>query len=312
LEGNLKIFSGSSHPELAHEICDRLGMKLGQVEMTKFSNDNLFIQILENARECDVFVIQTSAPPVNENIFELLMLLDALRSASAARTTAVIPAFPYARSDKKDMPRISITARLVADLLATAGADRVLTMTLHSPQIHGFFAVPTDHLAATPVLCEYFAKLDLADFVAVAPDAGSAKRAGTYAQWLNLPLAFVDKRRVGDDHVEIRGIVGDVKGKKAIIFDDEIATGGSLEESVKALNKDGVTEIYFGATHGVLSGNAIQRISELPIREVVVTNTIPIPPEKRIDKIKVLSVAPLFAEAIRRIHTGESVSQLFL
>jgi ribose-phosphate pyrophosphokinase len=311
VQNQLKVFSGSSNRALAQEICDELGIELGRCKIIRFANDNTFVQIQENARECDVYVVQSSSPPVNEMIMELLIMVDALRSASAKRITAVLPYYPYARSDKKDMPRISIIARLVADLIKTAGSDRVLTLTLHAPQIHGFFTMPSDHLTATPVLCEYFKEKDLAEFVAVGADAGSAKRAGTYASALDIPLAFVDKRRIADHQVEVRGVIGEVKGKHAIIFDDEIATGTSVLESVTALEGAGVRDIYCGATHGVLCGGAAERLQDSPIKEVVVTNAVPIPPERRFPKLRILSVAPLFAEAIRRIHTGDSVSQLF-
>ena len=307
----LKVFTGSSNRVLAEEICQSLEIPLGRCEVTRFANDNTFVQIQENVRACDVFVVQSSAPPVNEMIMELLIMVDALRSASANRITAVLPYYPYARSDKKDMPRISITARLVADLIETAGASRVLTLTLHAPQIHGFFHIPADHLAATPVLCEYFRSYDLRNFVAVGADAGSAKRAGAYASALNLPLAVIDKRRVGDTDIDVRGVIGDVRGQHAIIFDDEIATGTSVLQSATALLDAGALDIFCGATHGVLCGNAPADMQNSPIKEVVVTNAVPIPEERRFPKLTTLSVAPLFAEAIRRIHTGDSVSQLF-
>ncbi|MDH7570865.1 MAG: ribose-phosphate pyrophosphokinase [Armatimonadota bacterium] len=310
----LRVFAGRSNRDLAREICDCLNIPLGKVTFSRFANDNLFVQIEESVRESDVFVVQSSCPPVSEHLVELLILIDALRSASASRITAVLPYYPYVRSDKKDQPRISITAKLVAQLLKAAGAGRVLTMTLHSPQIQGFFDVPVDHLQSTPVLCDYFSRLPIIrQCVAVAPDAGSAKRAGTYAQRLNLPLAFVDKRRIGNtDEVTSRAVVGDVRGRPVIVFDDEISTGGSLLGAVEVLRAAGAGDIYVGCTHGVLCGPAVQRIAESPIREVVVTNTVPVPPEKRHPKIRVLSVAPLFAEAILRTHTGQSIDSLFL
>jgi len=310
MNDRLKIFSGTANPQLAREICDHLGVPLSPVDVSTYTNENIFVQGGENVRERDVFVVQPMQSPTS--IVELLLLLDALRSASASRITAVIPYYSYARSDKKDMPRISVAARLFADLIAAAGANRVLTMTLHSPQVHGFFNVPCDHLAATPILCDYFAgKLDLSNFVALAADAGSAKRAGAYAQRLDIPLAFVDKRRINDLQVEVRSVVGAVEGKHVIIFDDEIAAAGSLAETVNAIRRFDVGDVYAAATHGVLSGPAPERIRSLDVREVVVTNTVHVPPEKRDAKITVLSVAPLFAEAIKRIHTGESVSALF-
>ena len=310
-EDRIKVFTGSGNPQLAQEICDHLGIPLGRAEIVRFANENIFVQIQENVRERDVFVVQPLSNPVSENLVELLIMLDALRGASAHRITAVIPYYSYARSDKKDMPRISIAGRLIADLLVTAGANRLLTMTLHSEQVQGFFRCPADHLLATPILCGYFRSLKLENCVALATDAGSARRAGQYATRLNIPLAFIDKRRVSDEEVEVRAVVGEVKGKTIIFFDDEIARGTSLLEGVRLLEEFAVGDIYVGVTHGVLTGDAVQRIMESPIRQVVVTNTVSLPPEKRCSKIVQLSVAPLFGEAIRRIHTGESVSEIF-
>ena len=307
----IKVFSGNGNPRLAQDICQQLNIPLGQANVQRFSNENVFVQILENVRERDVFVVQPLSSPVSENLVELLIMIDALRGASAKRITAVVPYYSYARSDKKDMPRISIAGRLIADLLVTAGAQRMLTMTLHSEQVQGFFRCQADHLSATPILSDYFRSLELTNCVALAGDAGSARRAGPYATRLNIPLAFVDKRRVSDDQVEIRAIVGDVQGKTILYFDDEIARATSLLETVKLLQSFGVGDIYVGATHGVFTGDACSRIMDSPIKQVVVTDTIPLPPEKRCEKISQLSVAPLFAQAIRRIHTGESVSEIF-
>jgi ribose-phosphate pyrophosphokinase len=307
----IKVFSGSGNPALAQEVCDHLGIPLGKLHITRFANENIFVQVLENVRERDVFVIQPLCSPVSENLVELLIILDALRSASASRITAVIPYYSYARSDKKDKPRISIAGRLIADLLVTAGANRLLTMTLHSEQVQGFFRCQADHLSATPILCDHFRSLDLSNCVALAPDAGSARRAGAYATRLNIPLTFIDKRRINDEKVEARAVVGDVRGKTVLFFDDEIARGTSLIEAAKLLREYDVQDIYAAVTHGVFAGDACQRIMEAPIRQVVVTNTVPLPPEKRCEKIVQLSVAPLFGEAIRRIHTGESVSEIF-
>jgi ribose-phosphate pyrophosphokinase len=311
LQDRIKVFSGNGNPALAQAICDHLGIPLGKANIRRFSNENVFVQVLENVRERDVFVVQPLSIPVSENLVELLIMLDALRSASAQRITAVMPYYSYARSDKKDMPRISITGRLIADLLVTAGAQRVLTMTLHSEQVQGFFRCQADHLSATPILCDHFRSLNLSNCVALAGDAGSARRAGPYATRLNIPLAFVDKRRVSDEEVEIRAIVGEVAGKTILYFDDEIARGTSLLETVKLLQGLGVGDIYVGATHGVFTGDACERIMESPIRKVVVTDTVPLPADRRCAKILQLSVAPLFGEAIRRIHTGESVSEIF-
>src|SRR5512146_757725 len=237
MHDQVKIFTGNGNPKLAQAICDHLGLPLGQANIKRFSNENIFVQIQENVREREVFVVQPLSSPVSENLVELLIMIDALRSASARRITAVVPYYSYARSDKKDKPRISITGRLIADLLVTSGANRLLTMTLHSEQVQGFFRCQADHLSATPILCDYFSKLNLENCVALATDAGSARRAGSYATRLNIPLAFIDKRRVSDRKVEVRAVVGDVKGKTILLFDDEIATGGSLLEAVSSLTK---------------------------------------------------------------------------
>jgi ribose-phosphate pyrophosphokinase len=312
LQDAIKVFTGKANPELAQAICDHLSIPLGEARISRFSNENIFVQVCDNVRERDVFVVQPLCSPVSENLVELLIMIDALKGASARRITAVVPYYSYARSDKKDMPRISIAGRLIADLLVTAGANRILTMTLHSEQVQGFFRCQTDHLSATPILCEYLQKkLDLRNCVALAADAGSARRAGAYATRLNIPLAFVDKRRDGDDKVEARAIVGDVKDKTILYFDDEIATGSSLLETIGVLQGFGAGDIYVGVTHGVLTGDAVKRIGESPIKEVVITDTVPLPPGKQSRKIVQLSVAPLFAQAIRRIHTGESVSAIF-
>ena len=312
LNDALMIFSGSSHPALAQRICDSLEVPLGKLEITRFENDNLFVQIEENVREKDVFVLQTARPPVNEHLIELCMILDALKHASARRVTAIIPYYFYVRSDKKDMPRISITARLVANLLQSAGADRVLTMSLHSDQTQGFFEVPVDQLSAVPLICDHFDGWDLTDFVVVAPDAGSARRAGAYASRLGLPLAVGDKRRSSDLEVTIHSVVGDVTGKKVLIFDDEIATGGSMLKLADYLQKHhGVEEVYAGAAHGVLVGPALERLAKNPFKGVVVTDSLPLPEDTGSANIAHVCVAELFATAIVAIHTGESVSALF-
>jgi len=313
MQDSIKVFTGNGNPGLAQEICDHLGLPLGRADIRRFSNENIFVQIQENVRERDCFVVQPLSSPVSENLVELLIMLDALKGASAHRITAVVPYYSYARSDKKDKPRISIAGRLIGDLLVAAGANRILTMTLHSEQVQGFFRCPADHLSATPILCDYFRKLNLENCVALAADAGSARRAGAYATRLNIPLAFIDKRRISDSNVEVRAVVGDVQGKTVLLFDDEIATGGSLLEAVNALRKLDVEfkGFYVGVTHGVLTMDAAPRIMASDIKQVVVTNTVPLPPEKCCEKIVQLSVAPLFGEAIRRIHTGESVSEIF-
>jgi ribose-phosphate pyrophosphokinase len=308
----MKVFCGRSNPELSREICGYLGIETGRCIIHKFKNDNTFVRIEENVRGKDVFVIQTGAPPVNDYFMELLIMIDALKHASASRVTAVLPYYPYARSDKKDQPRICITARLVADLLESAGADRVLTMNLHAEQIQGFFSIPVDQLLASPILCGYFSRNGVKDCIVVAPDAGSAKRAEKYARELGLPLAILDKRRDPlNDTVEISHIIGDVRGKNAIVFDDEIATGGSMIETANALIEHGAKDIHAGAVHAVLCGDAPRKLQASAYKQVVVTNTIQVAGEKLIPKIKVLSVAKLFGEAIRRIHEGKSLSELF-
>jgi len=311
MEGRLKIFAGQSHRQLAEDICYFLDVPLGRSRVVKFSNENLMVQIEENVRECDVFVIQTSAPPVNEGIMETLITIDALKNASAARVTAILPYFPYARSDKKDKPRISITARLMADLLQTAGADRVLTLDLHSPQIQGFFHVPADQLKAVRLICEFFKKRDLTNHVLVAGDAGEAKELGAYANKLNLPMAIVDKRRYGDDEKpKAVNVIGEVEGKHCLIVDDEVASGGTLIEAANFLMKSGAESVMATCVHPVLSGNAVARITDSPIKELVVTDSIPTA-DKQFPKLTVLPVAALFAKAVRRIHDGDSVSDLF-
>jgi len=306
----LKVFAGSSHPALAQEICKRLDLPLGAVTTTRFSNENLKVKIEENVREQDVFVVQTAAPPLSENIVELLILLDALTHASARRVTAVLPYFPYARSDKKDEPRISITARLMADLLAAAGADRVLTLDLHSPQIQGFFSMPADQLTAVPVLCDRLREMGLDDVVVVAADVGEAKDAGHFAKRLDLPIAIIDKRRSGDDErAEAVAVIGEVEGKRCLLVDDEIATGGTLFSATDFLLQHGARSVSAAVVHPVLSGRAMERLAASRLDRLLVTNTIPL--ATRSSKIEVLSVAPLLAEAIARIHDGRSVSALF-
>ena len=310
----LKVFSGSAHPQLARAICGHLGVQLGAAKLIRFTNENIKVKIEENVREADVFVVQPSCPPVNEGLMELLIMIDALRSASAARITAVTPYYPYVRSDKKDEPRISITARLVADLLAAAGADRVLAVDLHSPQVQGFFSIPSDHLTARTLIVDYFRKRDdLANHVVVAPDAGEVKDAAGMAKRLGVPLAMVDKRRFGDDEkAKAVHLVGDVRGKRALIIDDEIATGGTVIESSEFVRREGAVDVSVAVVHPVLSGSAVQRLrAATGITEVVVTDTIPLQPEKQDPKFTVLSVAPLLAQAISRIHDGRSVSELY-
>ncbi len=310
--GNLKVFSGSAHRELAAAICKYLGVALSPCKKVTFSNENFMIQIEENVRGQDVFVIQPSCTPVSDGIMEMLITLDALRSASAGRITAVMPYFPYVRSDKKDQPRISIAARLMADLVQTAGADRVLTMDLHAAQIHGFFSIPVDHLTARGVLCSHLERRDLSNSVLVASDVGEAKDVGAFSRILGLQMAIIDKRRSGNDEkAKATHLVGEIDGKDAIIIDDEIATAGTLVEAADFLAEHGALSIRAVATHPILCGPAVERIQKSRMEEVIVTNTVPVPPSKRIDKINVLSVASIFGEGIRRIHHSESIGAMF-
>ena len=312
IKHGLQIFACNASRDLAGDIAQRLGLRLGQLEISRFSNDNLRVQIQENVRERDVFVVQSFTEPVSEHIMELMITLDALRSASAQRITAVIPYYSYARSDKKDAPRISITGRLIADLLQTAGANRVLTMDLHADQVHGFFSVPVDHLTAVSMVAEHFRnRYDLSNMVAVATDAGGAKRTGRFSEKLGIPMAIIDKRRVSDTAVKQGHVVGEVAGRDVVIFEDEIATAGTLVSSVATLKAAGARTVHAAATHGVLCGPAIERLHDAAIDSIVVTNTVTLPAEKRLDKLTVLNVAPLFAAAIERIHSGQSVGVLF-
>ncbi len=308
----LKIFTGRAHPRLAEEICQEVGVSLGRSEVMKFTNDNSFVRINESVREADVFVVQPSCQPVNDGLMELLIMIDALKRASIKRLTAVVTYFPYGRSDKKDQPRISITARLVADLLQVAGVDRVISLDLHAPQIQGFFSIPVDHLTAVPILAGYFADKNLDNLVVVAPDAGRAKMARQFAKRLNSPMAIIDKRRLGnDEQVVMDNVIGEVAGKRCLLVDDEISSGGSLVSAANTLQRANVLEVYAAVTHPVLSGMAPQRVASSPIQELVVTNSVPVPGDKRNSKIKVLSIAPLVGEAIRCIHNGISVSTVF-
>ena len=313
MSNDIKIIAGTSHPALAKDISNDLGVPLCETEIIRFGNENILFQSLENVRESDVFVIQTSSPPVSDFLVELLIIIDALKHASARRVTAVLPYFPYARSDKKDRPRISITARLIADLLETAGADRVLTMNLHSPQVGGFFRIPVDQLNATPVVCDRLRETTaMENSVLVAGDVSEAKDLGDYANRLNLPIAVVDKRRVDDsENPQAVALIGDVDGKNGLIIDDEIASGGTMIEAARFIGSQGATRVEAAAVHPVLSGNAIRRIEDSPIERLVVTDTIPLPTDTASEKIEVVSVAHLFADAIQAIHTGESVSSLF-
>ena len=308
----LKIFTGNAHPELAKAICDYLETPLGAAEVFEFSNENIFVKLLENIRSRDVFIVQPICSPVNKSLVELLIMLDAAKRASAGRITAVVPYYGYGRTDKKDQPRVPITARLVADLITTAGANRVLTMDLHAGQIQGFFNIPVDELTAMPLLAKYFKDKALDDVVVVATDIGISKKARNLAAILECPLAIIEKRRIGNlEKAESMNIIGDVAGKTAILFDDEIDTGGSLISALDALTNAGAKEVYSCATHPLLSGAAPKRIIDSRIKELVVTDSVPVPEWKRNGKVKVLTVSKLFGEAIRRIHGGESVGAMF-
>jgi ribose-phosphate pyrophosphokinase len=308
----LKVFTGNAHPMLAQAICEYLNIPLGKAEVFEFSNENIFVRVQENVRERDVFVIQPFSTPVNKNLVELLIMIDAFKRASAGRITAVIPYYAYGRTDKKDQPRVPITARLIADLLTTAGANRLLTIDLHAAQIQGFFNIPVDELTALFILSDYWKGKALDNLVVVATDIGISAHARDMAAKLNAPLAIIEKRRIGNvDVTETLNIIGEVEGMRALTIDDEIDTAGSLINVVNALLERGATEVYSCCTHPVFSGPAKERIAKSPIKEVVVTDTIPIDKKRRLDKITVLPIAPLLGEAIHRIHTGLSIGALF-
>ena len=310
--GELKVFTGNTHPGLAHAICDYLGQPLGSAEAFEFTNENLFVRILENVREHDVFVVQPISRPVNTSLMELLIFIDALKRASAGRINAVVPYYGYGRSDKKDQPRVPITGRLVADLLTTAGAQRLLTVDFHAGQLQGFFAIPVDELTAEGILARYFAGKELDNLVVVATDVGRAKEARSVGARLHAPVATIDKLRLDNQgHTEVFNVYGDVAGRRALLIDDEIDTGGSMIVAAQALLERGALEVYAAATHPILSGNGPQRLQDSPIKEIVVTDTVSVPLAKRVPKLTVLSIAPLLGEAIHRIYTGRSVGELF-
>ena len=310
---DLKVFTGNAHKPLANDICNYLGISLGDCEVFKFSNDQTFVKILENVREKDVFLIQTMSSPVNDNLMELLILIDAARRASAGRITVVIPYYAYGRTDKKDQPRVAITARLIADFISISGADRVLTMNLHAGQIQGFFNIPLDELDAIPTLANNIKERRLnKDLVVVATDVGAAKRARDMADHLNAPIAIIEKHRIGnDDKVEASNLIGNVDGKTALIVDDEIDTGGTVAAAANILKEYGANDIYCSVVHPLLSGNAVEKLQNSPMKEVLVTNTLPLSEEKQFDGLKILPIASLLGEAIHRIHTGLSVGAMF-
>jgi ribose-phosphate pyrophosphokinase len=305
------LFSGNSNIDLAKKIAREIGTKLGDAFVSKFPEGEIRVKINENVRGKDVFIIQSTCPPVNDNLMELLIMIDALRRASAKRITAVIPFFGYARQDRKDQPRVPITAKLVANLLTQAGADRILTMDLHAGQIQGFFDIPVDHLLAAPVFIDYFKNKKIKNLVVATADIGGIKLAWYFAEKLNTPLVVVDKKRIGPDSVDAMHLIGDVKGKNILIPDDMLATGGTLAQAAKFIKAQGALKIYACMTHGLFSGNAIQKMQDAPIEEIVVTDTIPQKNRSQIKKIKVLSVGWLFGEAIKRIHEEKTISQLF-
>jgi len=308
----LNIFTGNANRQLAVAISRHLRIPLGDADVFQFSNENIFVKINDNVRGGDVFVIQPFSAPVNRSIMEMLIMLDALKRASATRITAVIPYYAYGRTDKKDQPRVPITARLIADCLTVAGAHRVLTMDMHAGQIQGFFNIPVDELTAQIILARYFVQKELDDFTVVATDEGFAKKARQLADRLEAPLAIVEKRRIGNNgHTEAMGIIGSVEGRHALIVDDEIDTAGSLTQAVRVVREHGARDIYCCATHGILSGPAIERLSNALIKEIVITDSIPLSEHKRLPNLTVLSVAELFAGAISRIHDGRSVTELF-
>ena len=308
----LRIFSGNAHPDLALAICDYLESPPGRCEVFQFSNENIFVRFCENIRARDVFLVQPIVSPVNDRMMELFIMIDGAKRASAGRVTAVVPYYAYGRSDKKDQPRVPITARLVANFIETAGADRLLTVDLHAGQIQGFFNIPVDELTALYIMSRYFKEKRVPNLAVVATDVGDAKRARNVADRLGAPLAIVEKRRIGNEQrAEAVNIIGDVEGMNALIVDDEVDTGSTLVATVDMLRRHGAADVYACCTHPVLSGEAVQRLEESPIKELVVTDTIPLSPMKRLPKITVLSLAPLLGEAIRRIHTGQSVGELF-
>jgi ribose-phosphate pyrophosphokinase len=312
---NVRFFSGSSHPQLAAKIANYLNVPLENTLITRFSNDNLYIQLGASVRSRKVFLVQSLSQPVNDHLVELLIMIDIARSASAAEVHAIIPYFSFSRSDKKDAPRISITARLIADLLQTAGVTHIMTMVLHSPQVHGFFSIPTDPLTSRPVFRPFFQQLDLSNAIVVSPDMGHAKSAARFARDLCLPVTAGNKERISDTEVTIDGIVGQqVRGyKRAIVYDDEIATGGSVLEITRILVEQGIEEIYVTCTHGVFAHGGLERLAAIPqITAIVTTDTVPIPSEKRHPKLHVLSVAPIFGEAIRCNYTRQSIGDLFI
>jgi len=308
----LRVFTGSAHPSLGEAIARFLGVPLGRAHLARFSDGEVWFQIQDNVRGADVFVVQPTGPPVNENLMELLVMLDAFKRSSASRITAVMPYYGYARQDRKDKPRVPISAKLVADLLSAAGTDRVLAMDLHSAQIQGFFNTPVDHLFAAPVISDYVLKLTLPTLTVVSPDAGGVERARAYAKRLEASLAIVDKRRESPNVAEVHNVVGEVAGRTALVVDDMVDTGGTLGKVAQALKDAGAREVLASASHAVLSGKAVERIQNSPLSRLIVTDSIPLPEDKRSEKVVVLSIAELLGKAIRNIHEEASVTSLFV
>jgi ribose-phosphate pyrophosphokinase len=312
LYGPLKIFSGRAHPALTHEICGLLGIEAGHASLYSFADGETYVQIDENVRGADVFVIQPTCPPANDNVMELLIMLDAFKRSSARRVTAVLPYYGYARQDRKDKPRVPITSKLIADLITAAGADRVLTLDLHASQIQGFFNIPVDHLFAAPVIVKHLKALELPDLTIVSPDAGGVERARAYAKRLGASLAIIDKRRIAKNQTEVMHIIGEVEGRNVFVVDDIIDTAGTLIHSAEALMRQGAKSINASCTHAVLSGNAVERINNSALQHVIATNSMPTTDkEQECPKLKTLSIAELLAEAVKRIHHEDSVSSLF-
>lgn len=309
--GGIKIFTGNANEELGEKICKELGIPLGTCDVSQFSDGEINVNIDETVRGIDVFIVQSTCSPVNDNIMEMLILIDAVKRASVGRINAVIPYYGYARQDRKTKAREPITAKLVANLLTTAGADRVISMDLHAAQIQGYFDIPVDHLSSMPILAEYFKNIVDEETVVVSPDLGGVSRARSFANLLDLPIAIIEKRRPKANVSEVMNVIGDIEGKNVILIDDIIDTAGTITKAASVLKNFGAKKVYGCATHGVLSGPAIERIRDSELEKFIITDTIPLPENKKIDKIEVVSVAPLFAEAIRRIHGNESVSKLF-
>lgn len=308
LYDELTVIGGNAHPELTRAICEDIGIHPGRADVFSFSNENIFVQIHESVRGNDVFVVQPFSTPLNQSIMELLIMIDALKRASAGRITAVVPYYAYGRTDKKDQPRVPITARLLADMMTTAGANRLLTVDLHAGQIQGFFNIPVDELTAMYLLARYFQQQRISDLVVVSPDLGNTKRARNFAEFLSSPLAIIEKRRLGGERSEPLNVIGDVRNRHVLLVDDEIDTGGSVTQAARLVLEQGALTVSVAATHAILSGPAITRLQESPIEQIVVTDTVPLPPEKQLDKIKVLSIASILGQTIQRIHTGTSVS----